>query len=66
MLHLIRFANEDDYTAAVGVFFAVLDPRVALPNLTMLVTNNHIHALNEHEVSFRDLTHSSGGKPRGD
>ena len=56
-VHLIKFENRDTYKKAIGLFIeqGVADERVPMLNNQMVVTKNHLAALNQAHVPFELL-----------
>ena len=59
-MHLIRFHNRNDHKRAIMALLEV--PRVeylGLPNYQMLVTEEHIKALEQAKIRFTYLSHTA-------
>lgn len=59
--HLVKFPNRDSYKQAIGTFIeqGVSDERVPMPDNQMVVTKNHLAALDRAQVPFNLLSDTS-------
>jgi len=55
-MHLIRFAGLEEHAQAIEAFENVQATRVVLPGHRMVVTSEHIKALERANVSFEFVT----------
>jgi hypothetical protein len=53
---LIQFSGEEEYKQAVAILSEVSRTRVGLPGYKMVVTNEHLDALNQAGIPYADLT----------
>ena len=58
--HVIVFPNQEEYKKAVVAFLDVYVGRVALPDLKMVVSQEHIGALQRAGIQYQDLTKIAG------
>jgi hypothetical protein len=58
--HLIQFPTEEDYRRAVATLSEVPRTRVGLPDNKMVVTNEHLAALDQGGITYKDLTTDVG------
>ncbi len=54
--HLIRLRDRDDRKRAIKAFLNVRDERVVLPGHQMIVTEEHIRALQREQIPFEYLS----------
>lgn len=54
--HVIQFGDEEKYKQAIMVLLEVPVSRVGIPDLKMVVSDEHIQALKRACVDFVDLT----------
>lgn len=54
--HLIQFRDKDEYKRAIAALSDVPQTRVGLPDYKMMVTQQHIEALEESGIPYTDLT----------
>ena len=52
LTHLIEFPSAAERKRAIKVFFEVRDSRLVLPGHRMVVTNEHIKALEREQIRF--------------
>jgi hypothetical protein len=53
---VIQFPGKEDYTRAVAVLAAVPWTRVGLPDFKMVVTDDHVKALDQSGIPYTELT----------
>jgi hypothetical protein len=61
--HLIEFPREEEYRRAVTALSEVPITRVGLPGYKMLVTTQHLEALDRDGIPYKDLTKDANGVP---
>jgi hypothetical protein len=54
--HVIAFPDQEEYKKAIMAFLDVYIGRVALPGLKMVVSQEHIGALQRAGIKYQDLT----------
>lgn len=64
-MHLIHFPDPEQHKRAIRALLDVPVPRVGLPDYQMVVTNEHIRALQQSKINFVYLskTASDDGQP---
>jgi hypothetical protein len=55
-VHVIQFPNKEAYARAVGALGEVPRTRVGLPDLKMVVEDDHVKALDRAGIPYTDLT----------
>ena len=65
MVHLIRFPSSEERRRALRVFLEVPATRVVLPGHDMVVTPEHIQALERAQIAFEYVsrTNPNGSSP---
>lgn len=59
-IHLIRFSTPEDRQRAILVFLDVPATRLVLPGHDMVVTNEHVAALERAGIPFEYLSQTQG------
>ena len=62
---VIQFPNKAEYTRAVAALADVPWTRVGLPDFKMVVTNDHVKALDRCGIPYTELTKQPGGQGAG-
>lgn len=58
--HVIQFQDEERYKQAIMVLLDVPVSRMGIPGLKMVVSEEHIQALNRASVEYKDITKRVG------
>jgi hypothetical protein len=58
--HVIQFRDQEQHKQAIMVLLEVPMSRMGLPDLKMLVSDEHIQALKRANVEFVDITKRGG------
>jgi hypothetical protein len=61
--HVIRFPGKAEYIRAVAALADVPRTRVGLPDFKMVVTEDHVKALDRSGIPYTDLTKDAGNEP---
>jgi hypothetical protein len=61
--HVIQFPGKAEYTRAVAVLADVPRTRVGLPDFKMVVTDDHVKALEQSGISYTELTRDARHEP---
>jgi len=54
--HVIVFPDQEEYKKAIMAFLDVYIGRVALPGLKMVVSQEHVDALQRAGIKYQDIT----------
>lgn len=54
--HVVQFPSKEEYTRAIPVLSEVPWTRVGLPNLKMVLFEDHVRALDRAGIHYTDIT----------
>jgi hypothetical protein len=61
--HVIQFPGKAEYTQAVAALAEVPRTRVGLPDFKMVVTDDHMKALEQSGIPYTELTKDGRNEP---